>query len=171
MFASVILILAAFLFITCAWEPKKLIRRMRSGLPSIHAPIKKSSVAAVALASAILTPTGKGLTIDSASAASLTQSSTVSSIMLAADDSAVKKTVTLPSGVQYFDVTEGEGQPAEEGKTVQFLWVLRRSNGYFVDASSNYGDEPFIYRVGNTKKVIKGLDEGIRGMKPGGVRR
>jgi FKBP-type peptidyl-prolyl cis-trans isomerase len=49
--------------------------------------------------------------------------------------------------------------------------VLRRSNGYFVDASSNYGDEPFIYKVGNTKKVIKGLDEAIRGMKARGVRR
>ena len=63
---------------------------------------------------------------------------------------------------------------ANEGKTVQFQWVLRRSNGYFVDASSNYGEapgEPFIYKVGNLKKVIKGLDEGIRGMRVGGVRR
>ena len=28
---------------------------------------------------------------------------------------------------------------------------------------SNYDDEPFIYKVGNTKKVIKGIDEAIRG--------
>lgn len=54
---------------------------------------------------------------------------------------------------------------------MQFQWVLRRSNGYFVDSSANYNNEPFIYRVGNTKKIIKGLDEGIRGMKVGGVRR
>jgi hypothetical protein len=81
------------------------------------------------------------------------------------------KVVVLPSGVQYFDVKEGEGKQAEEGNSVQFQWVLRRSNGYFVDASSNYGNEPFIYRVGNTKKVIKGLDEAIRGMRAGGVRR
>jgi len=60
---------------------------------------------------------------------------------------------------------------AEVGKTVQFQWVLRRSNGYFVDASSNYDNEPFIYKVGNTKKVVPGLDEAIRGMKVGGVRR
>ena len=82
------------------------------------------------------------------------------------------KVVTLPSGVQYFDYDLGTGSEiVNEGKTVQFQWVLRRSNGYFVDASSNYDDEPFIYKVGNTKKVIKGIDEGIRGMKVGGVRR
>ena len=85
---------------------------------------------------------------------------------------AVKKVaVKLPSGVTYFDYVDGEGAEVQEGRTVQFQWVLRRSNGYFVDASSNYGDEPFIYKVGNTKKVIKGVDEGIRGMKVGGVRR
>ena len=48
---------------------------------------------------------------------------------------------------------------------------IYRSNGYFVDASSNYDNEPFIYKVGNTKKVIAGLDEGIRGMKVNGIRR
>lgn len=79
--------------------------------------------------------------------------------------------VKLPSGVEYFDAKVGTGNAAEEGKTVQFQWVLRRSNGYFVDASSNYDNEPFIYKVGNTKKVIKGVDEAIRGMKVGGIRR
>lgn len=79
----------------------------------------------------------------------------------------------LSSGVRYYDVIDGDASslPVEEGRTVQFLWSLRRSNGYFVDASSNYGDEPFIYKVGNLKKAIKGIDEGIRGMKPGGIRR
>eukprot|EP01041_Mallomonas_annulata_P005970 gene5970-12043_t len=81
------------------------------------------------------------------------------------------KNVQLPSGLIYYDNKIGDGAAAEEGKTVQFQWVLRRSNGYFVDASSNYNNEPFIYRVGNTKKVISGVDEGIRGMKVGGVRR
>ena len=51
------------------------------------------------------------------------------------------KTTRLPSGVEYFDVKVGEGPSAEEGRTVQFQWVLRRSNGYFVDASSNYDNE------------------------------
>ena len=85
------------------------------------------------------------------------------------------KTVKLPSGVEYYDATIGQGSTVEEGKTVQFQWVLRRSNGYFVDSSANYGTdeagEAFIYRVGNLKKVIPGVDEAIRGMKPGGLRR
>eukprot|EP01039_Chlorochromonas_danica_P011006 gene11007-12254_t len=84
---------------------------------------------------------------------------------------AVGETVHLPSGVDYYDVIEGDGDKVEEGKSVQFLWVLRRANGYFVDSSKRYGDEPFIYRVGNKQKVIEGLDEGIRGMRSGGVRR
>ena len=85
-----------------------------------------------------------------------------------------EKSVKLPSGVEYFDAVIGSGKTAEEGKTVQFEWVLRRSNGYFVDSSDNYGGEggePFIYKVGNTLKVIPGLDEGIRGMRVGGVRK
>eukprot|EP00607_Mallomonas_marina_P000752 CAMPEP_0182434440 /NCGR_PEP_ID=MMETSP1167-20130531/69834_1 /TAXON_ID=2988 /ORGANISM="Mallomonas Sp, Strain CCMP3275" /LENGTH=144 /DNA_ID=CAMNT_0024624323 /DNA_START=232 /DNA_END=666 /DNA_ORIENTATION=+ len=81
------------------------------------------------------------------------------------------KTITLPSGLKYYDSKIGDGLEAEEGKTVQFQWVLRRSNGYFVDASSNYNNEPFIYKVGNLRKVIAGVDEGIRGMRVGGVRR
>lgn len=82
-------------------------------------------------------------------------------------------TVKLPSGVEYYDAVEGDGAEAVEGKTVSFAWVLRRSNGYYVDASADHqGAEPFIYRVGNkNNKVIKGIDEGIRGMKVGGVRR
>ena len=104
-------------------------------------------------------------------ASSTTESLRNENIATPRADSA-SRTVTLPSGVQYFDVQVGtDGPVAEEGRSVQFLWVLRRSNGYFVDASSNYNNEPFIYKVGNAKKVIKGLDEGIRGMRAGGIRR
>lgn len=80
-----------------------------------------------------------------------------------------KQPVSLSSGVQYYDLREGtEGTiPVENGRTVQFLWSLRRSNGYFVDSSANYDNEPFIYKVGNLKKVIKGIDTGIQGMKAG----
>ncbi|CAM9746295.1 unnamed protein product [Sphacelaria rigidula] len=44
-------------------------------------------------------------------------------------------------------------------------------NGYYVSASSEGDGEPFIYRVGDEKRAIKGFDEGIRGMKAGGTRR
>lgn len=82
-----------------------------------------------------------------------------------------QKTITLPSGIKYYDEVTGDGAEASEGKSVQFQWVLRRSNGYFVDSSANYGSEPFVYKVGNLNKAIKGVDEGIRGMKVGGIRR
>eukprot|EP01038_Epipyxis_sp_PR26KG_P009226 gene9226-12439_t len=83
----------------------------------------------------------------------------------------IQQNVILPSGTKYYDAIIGDGPVVEEGKSVQFLWVLRRANGYFVDGSVNYNNEPFIYRVGNTNKVIEGIDEGIRGMRAGGVRR
>lgn len=37
--------------------------------------------------------------------------------------------IKLPDGVEYFDAIIGKGDEAQEGKSVQFLWVLRRSNG------------------------------------------
>jgi hypothetical protein len=63
--------------------------------------------------------------------------------------------VLLPSGLRYYDAVIGNGdEVVKEGSTVQFQWVLRRSNGYFVDSSKNYGDdEVFIYKVGNQKKI------------------
>lgn len=50
-------------------------------------------------------------------------------------------------------------------------WVLRRSNGYFVDSSEVSDSVPFIFTVGDPKGAIAGLDEGIRGMRAGGSRR
>ena len=84
-------------------------------------------------------------------------------------ESKQKKTISLPSGVKYYDEVVGDGPEANEGKSVQFQWVLRRSNGYFVDSSANYGSDPFVYKV--CLWLIKGVDEGIRGMKVGGIRR
>lgn len=80
--------------------------------------------------------------------------------------------VKLSDGVEFYDVVLGDGDEAQEGRSVQFLWVLRRSNGYFVASSaSDFGNEPFIYRVGNREKVITGIDEAIQGMRVGGIRR
>jgi FKBP-type peptidyl-prolyl cis-trans isomerase len=72
------------------------------------------------------------------------------------------------------DIRTGSGElSADEGRTVHFLWSLRQGNGYFVGSSNSADNEEIIYKVGNTKgtKVIAGLDEGIRGMKAGGIRR
>lgn len=119
------------------------------------------------------------------------------------------QTVTLPSGVQYYDAVGihssfhltdhhslsrdvagsggwrcrsrgGEDCAAQVGaaslqrllrglerlqylQSQSFLKMLMCFDGSLRALLS--GDEPFIYKVGNTRKVIKGLDEAIRGMK------
>ena len=76
----------------------------------------------------------------------------------------------LPSGVIYADLRPGNGGEIKEGSRVNLQWVLRKSNGYFVDSSEVNGSVPFIFTVGDGS-AIKGVDEGMRGMKAGGVRR
>ena len=76
----------------------------------------------------------------------------------------------LPSGVIYADLRPGNGEEVKEGSRVNLQWVLRKSNGYFVDSSEVNGSVPFIFTVGDGS-AIKGVDEGMRGMKAGGVRR
>jgi len=76
----------------------------------------------------------------------------------------------LPSGVIYADLRPGKGATVREGSKVNMQWVLRKSNGYFVDSSAVQGDVPFIFTVGDGT-AIKGVDEGIRGIQEGGVRR
>jgi FKBP-type peptidyl-prolyl cis-trans isomerase len=81
--------------------------------------------------------------------------------------------VKLPSGVIYADLRPGTSSSqgvAKEGSRCNIQWVLRKSNGYFVDSSKVQKDVPFIFVVGDGTAVA-GLDEAIRGMKEGGVRR
>mmetsp|Transcript_10117 Transcript_10117/g.20167 ORF Transcript_10117/g.20167 Transcript_10117/m.20167 type:complete len:239 (-) Transcript_10117:1853-2569(-) len=77
----------------------------------------------------------------------------------------------LPSGVTYADLRVGSGEAADVGKKCNMQWVLRKSNGYFVDSSAVSGGVPFIFTVGDKGGAIAGVDEGIRGMKVGGTRR
>ena len=76
----------------------------------------------------------------------------------------------LDSGVIYADVRQGNGQQVKEGSRVNLQWVLRKSNGYFVDSSERNDSIPFIFTVGD-QSAMEGVDQGIRGMKSGGVRR
>lgn len=81
----------------------------------------------------------------------------------------------LPSGVIYADInldsSSDNSSVVKEGSKVNIQWVLRRSNGYFVDSSAVSDSVPFIFTVGDPVGAIHGLDEGIRGMKSGGSRR
>jgi len=79
----------------------------------------------------------------------------------------------LPSGVIIADLRPGKSEDGvvKSGSRVNLQWVLRKSNGYFVDSSQvAYGGVPFIFTVGDGT-AIAGVDEGIQGMASGGVRR
>merc|ERR1712232_1112908 len=75
-------------------------------------------------------------------------------------------------GVIFADLRSGSSDQVtvQAGSRVNLQWVLRKSNGYFVDSSERNDGVPFIFTVGDGK-AIAGVDEGIRGMKQGGVRR
>ena len=77
----------------------------------------------------------------------------------------------LPSGVIYADLRTGNGDVVGPGNRVNMQWVLRKSNGYFVDSSDVAGGVPFIFTCGEAGGAIQGVDEGVRGMRTGGVRR
>ena len=77
----------------------------------------------------------------------------------------------LPSGVTIADLRVGTGEEAKVGSKCNIQWVLRKSNGYFVDSSDVSGGVPFIFTVGEKGGAIEGVDEGIRGMRVGGTRR
>ena len=94
----------------------------------------------------------------------------------------------LDSGVRVADLKQGSGPEVGDGSRVALQWVLRRSNGYFVDSSlgalasgpgggtlSLGGDAsedftPFLFTVGDGK-ALRGIEDGVRGMRQGGVRR
>lgn len=67
------------------------------------------------------------------------------------------------------DVKVGKGAMAESGKTVIVHYVGTLQNGKKFDSSRDRG-EPFSFRLG-AGEVIKGWDEGIAGMKVGGIRK
>ena len=105
-----------------------------------------------------------------------TDSDTVANAMYENAPVGVSEITKLPSGVTYQDLRQGDGDVVSEGKRVNIQWSLKRSNGYIIDSSASNDSVPFIFVVGNTNKdagnrAIKGLDEGIRGMNVGGIRR
>ena len=79
---------------------------------------------------------------------------------------------TTSSGLQYLDTTEGEGDVAQSGHTVTvhytgWLYNDGEQGGKF-DSSKDRRD-PFVFSLG-AGMVIRGWDEGVAGMKVGGVR-
>ena len=63
----------------------------------------------------------------------------------------------------------GEGAEAMEYNKVTVHYTGYLENGKVFDSSLNKGREPFSFTLG-TGSVIKGWDEGLKGMKVGGKR-
>lgn len=78
--------------------------------------------------------------------------------------------ITNESGLQYADVVEGKGEPVIQKQMAIVHYSLRLDDGKKVDSSRDEGRRPFRFAVG-MGEVIKGWDEGLLGMKPGGVRK
>ncbi|EPS69238.1 hypothetical protein M569_05526 [Genlisea aurea] len=71
------------------------------------------------------------------------------------------------------DIIEGRGKEAHEGETVEFNYVCRRSNGYFVHSTVNQftGESSPVTLTLDDTQMIRGLKNVLVGMKVGGKRR
>lgn len=80
--------------------------------------------------------------------------------------------ITTDSGLQYDDLTVGEGAAAQAGQRVSVHytgWLYTDGvKGAKFDSSKDRND-PFDFGLGGGM-VIKGWDEGVQGMKVGGKR-
>jgi FKBP-type peptidyl-prolyl cis-trans isomerase len=71
--------------------------------------------------------------------------------------------------LEIVNVTEGTGAEAVAGKTVSVHYVGTLTNGSKFDSSRDRG-QPFQFTLG-AGQVIKGWDQGVAGMKIGGMRK
>ena len=79
------------------------------------------------------------------------------------------KMTKAPAGLWYTDVTVGQGEPADAGRTVTVHYTGWLPDGTKFDSSRDRG-EPFAFTLG-AGQVITGWDEGVKGMKVGGRRK
>ncbi|GIK25466.1 MAG: peptidylprolyl isomerase [Rhodocyclales bacterium] len=76
---------------------------------------------------------------------------------------------TTPSGLIYDDITVGSGDAAALGQTVSVHYTGWLTDGTKFDSSKDR-NEPFEFPLG-AGYVIRGWDEGVQGMRVGGVRK
>lgn len=80
-----------------------------------------------------------------------------------------QNTVKTPSGLQYVDLSEGQGAQPKSGQTVRVHYTGWLTDGKKFDSSVDRG-KPFEFVLGQGM-VIKGWDEGVATMKIGGKRK
>lgn len=79
------------------------------------------------------------------------------------------KVQTTSSGLKYVDKKVGTGDEVRSGDEVTVHYKGWLDDGTVFDTSRKSGREPLVFPVG-VGAVIKGWDEGLVGMKVGGVR-
>lgn len=88
------------------------------------------------------------------------------------ENSDAQETVTTSSGLQYIEHEVGSGEAAKAGDNVDVHytgWLYNDGEkGAKFDSSVDRG-QPFSFPLG-AGRVIKGWDEGVAGMQPGGKR-
>ena len=76
---------------------------------------------------------------------------------------------TTASGLVIEDIEVGSGAEASAGQHVQVHYTGWLTDGKKFDSSKDRND-PFVFPLG-ARHVIAGWDEGVQGMKVGGVRK
>lgn len=76
--------------------------------------------------------------------------------------------VTTASGLEYWDLREGDGKTATAGRKVQVHYEAWLGDGLKFDSSVERG-RAFVFKLGEGL-VIPGWDEGVAGMRVGGRR-
>jgi FKBP-type peptidyl-prolyl cis-trans isomerase len=76
--------------------------------------------------------------------------------------------IATKSGLKIQDLVVGQGDEAKKKQDVTVNYRGTLEDGTLFDES--YGREPFTFKLG-AGQVIKGWDEGVRGMKVGGKRK
>ncbi|MEP0266672.1 FKBP-type peptidyl-prolyl cis-trans isomerase [Dokdonia sp.] len=84
------------------------------------------------------------------------------------DNSRQDPMITTPSGLQYQILKEGSGEGAKIGQDVKIHENTSYRDGTLIFSSENM--EPIQFTLGGTM-VIKGVDEGVQGMKKGEIRK
>ena len=99
----------------------------------------------------------------------MTVGTTTISTTTAPMDLALNPSEPLPTDLVVTDLVVGSGPEATTGSTVSVNYVGALPDGTVFDASANHGGA-FTFPLG-AGQVIRGWDEGVKGMKVGGKRR